>query len=226
MTKSNSSDDRGSGRIQREDEGSLEGIEESPNAGSQTPNLSLDTEITVIDTPSGKQYILNPLSADHYFDYQSKIQSDTYLADIWLITKAYRNIETGNHLMQAEARQLDFDDLSSLMSVFSSFDGFVVFNDNRKSIKESKDFTIGKFRITQRELGGSLYSKFRHQLSQGIEDGFRWFITAAYLIDGKPITDDDLSNPFPLGIGFVTAAILVEKSIGVLKKPHLQSTQF
>ena len=199
----------------------------------QLPNLSLDsltpeipTEITVVDTPSGKQYILNPLSADHYFDYQTKIQQDTYLADLWLLTKAYRVIETGNFLTQAEGRQLDFDDFSSLLSIFSSFDGYVSFNDGAKTIKESKDFSIGKFRITQRELGGSLYSKFRYQLSQGIEDGFRWFITAAYLVDGKPVTDDDLANPFPLGIGFIVAAILVDKSMGFLKKPRHQSTQF
>jgi len=199
----------------------------------QSPNLSLDsqipeipTEITVVDTPSGKQYILNPLSADHYFDYQTKIQQDTYLADLWLLTKAYRSIETGNFLTQADGRQLDFDDFSSLLSIFSSFDGYVSFNDGAKTIKESRDFSIGKFRITQRELGGSLYSKFRYQLSQGVEDGFRWFITAAYLVDGKPLTDDDLANPFPLGIGFIVAAILVDKSVNFLKKPRHQLTQF
>lgn len=191
-----------------------------------TPKSEIPPEITVIDTPSGRQYILNPLSADTYFDYQTKIQSDTYLADLWLLTKAFRHLDTGNFLTQAEGRQLDFEDLSSLLSIFSSFDGYITFNDGAKTIKESKDFTIGKFRITQKELGGSLYSRFRYQLSQGIEDGFRWFITAAYLVDGKPITDDHLANPFPLGIGFIVAAILVDKSTGFLKKPRHQLTQF
>jgi hypothetical protein len=40
---------------------------------------------------------------------------------------------------------LDFDDFSSLLSIFSGFDGYVSFNDGAKTIKESRDFSIGKF---------------------------------------------------------------------------------
>jgi len=186
-------------------------------ASNEAPDETIP-EITYFKV-GDRGYVLHPLTGEHYFEYQRKHLKDAYSADLWIISQAYTDAQTGIPMTQADARNLSDSEFAEFSAVFSSFESFITVLDDKKFVN-SYHYKVGDITVTRKRISGIYFSQFRADVASDPIGAFRKYLLLAYQVNGENITAEMLSCPYPEGIGYIVAGAISTQILNFLVQPR------
>lgn len=154
------------------------------------------------------EIVLRPkLSGKHFFIYQTKNrQFGQTTADNWLILERIESVNgqlvTTELLMNDDG--LDGDQRAALDRAIHT---------QVTPIEEDETILPDGRVLTRRKLKSAEYLSFKSQLGQNPTHGFRYAVLNSFLIDGKPLTLEDLENPHIVDFDLASLMVLRLASI-------------
>lgn len=176
---------------------------ESETLEAIAPDTTAEPEIkTVIVLPSGGVAAELPLSGRDYWEFLQLASKGTDSASRWLLLNAFTLNEKPLTIDLLED-ELSFEDVLILNSEVAK-----LFSPD---IEPSESITLADGRIvSRRKLPGRKFFEFQRRASEkgGVIGATRWILTQMFEVDGQPLTEAQLLENPPEGLGFRAIARL------------------